>query len=100
MYAIVRNYTGAPELADQLAARAGEVEELISTIPGFQAYYLVRTDGGCATVSVFDSASGAEESTRRAGEYLRENADAFTSAPAPVISAGDVLVSFGASARV
>ena len=99
MYATVRNYTGAPELADALAARAGDVEELMGTIPGFQAYYLVRTDGGCTTISVFDSASGAEESSRRAAEYLRDHAGEFTSPP-PAIYAGDVLVSLGAAARV
>ncbi len=99
MYATIRTYTGAPELADELAARAGDVEELISTIPGFQAYYLVRTDGGCSTISVFDSASGAEESSRRAAEYLREHAGEITSS-SPTIWAGDVLVNFGAPARV
>jgi heme-degrading monooxygenase HmoA len=99
MYATIRHYTGAPELANELAARAGDVEELISTVPGFQAYYLVRTDGGCTTVSVFDSVSGADESTRRAAEYLRDHAGEFTSPP-PTIMAGDVLASFGAPARV
>ena len=99
MYTTIRTYAGAPGLADELAARAGEVEELISTIPGFQAYYLVRTDGGCATVSVFDTAAGAEESTRRAAEWLRDNAGEIT-APPPTIWAGDVLVTFGAPARV
>jgi heme-degrading monooxygenase HmoA len=99
MYATIRTYAGASQLADELAARSGEVEELISTIPGFQAYYLVRTDGGCATISVFDSASGAEESSRRAAEYLREHAGEITSS-SPTIWAGDVLMNFGAPARV
>ena len=99
MYATIRTYTGAPELADELAARAGDVEELISTVPGFQAYYLVRTDGGCTTISIFDSASGADESSRRAAEYLREHAGEFT-ASTPVITTGDVLVGFGTPARV
>jgi heme-degrading monooxygenase HmoA len=99
MYATIRTYTGAPELADELAARAGDVEELMSTISGFQAYYLVRTDDGCATISMFDSASGADESSSRAAEYLREHAGEFTSST-PTIWAGDVLVNFGAPARV
>ena len=99
MYTTIRTYAGSPGLADALAARASEVEELISTIPGFQAYYLVRTAEGCATISVFDSASGADESSRRAAEWLRENAGEITSPP-PTIWAGDVLVNFGAPARV
>jgi hypothetical protein len=96
MYATIRSYT-TPELADQLAARAGEVEELISTIPGFQAYYLVRTEAGCSTISVFDSPSGAEESSRRAADWLRENAGEIT-ASTPTIMSGDVLLTFGAIA--
>ena len=99
MYATIRIYTAAPDLADQLAARVGEVEELISSVPGFQAYYLLRTDGGCTTISVFDNPSGAEESSRRAAEYLREHAGEIQSNP-PVITTGEVIVSFGATARV
>jgi hypothetical protein len=99
MFATIRTYADAPELAGQLAARKDEVEELISTIPGFRGYFLVKTDGGCATVSVFDDASGAEESTRRAKQWLTDNAGEI-SAPPMTPWSGDVLVQFGALARV
>ena len=99
MYGIIRTYTGTPELADQLAARAGEIEEIISGIDGFRKYFLVRTDDGCSTVSVFEDEAGAEESTRRAAQWLRENASEIK-ASTPAISSGDVVVHFGAKARV
>ena len=99
MYATIRTYADAPELADELAARREEIEELISTVPGFRGYFLTKTDGGCATISVFDDASGAEESTRRAKQWLADHEGEISSPPMQVWQ-GDVLVQFGALARV
>ncbi len=98
MYATIRTYANAPDLADELAAREGEIEELISTVPGFQGYFLVKTDGGCATISVFDDKAGAEESTRRAKQWLADHANEI-SAPPMTVWQGDTLVQFGALAR-
>ena len=98
MYATIRTYADAPQLADELTAREGEIEELISTVPGFRGYFLVKTDGGCATISVFDDASGAEESTRRAKQWLTDHASEISSPPMKVWQ-GDVLTQFGALAR-
>ncbi len=36
MYAVIRNYSGNAELADQLAARQDEVVQLVSEIGGFR----------------------------------------------------------------
>ena len=60
MYATIRWYGGNTELADQLAARADEVKPVINSIPGFQAYHLVRVDGGTVSISVFDDQAGAD----------------------------------------
>jgi len=98
MYATIRTYADAPELADQLKARGDEVDELISTVPGFRGYFIVKTDGGCATISLFDDASGAEESTRRAKQWLADNAGQISSPPM-VVWQGDVLMQLGALAR-
>ena len=62
MYATIRNYSGNTELADALVANAAAVESLISAIAGFKAYYLIRTNDGAASISVFDSEAGAGES--------------------------------------
>jgi hypothetical protein len=92
MYAVIRSYSGSPDLAGQLAARADEVKEVVSAVSGFKAYYLLETEDGCATVSVYDDRSGADESSSRAAAWLQEHASEISS-PAPQITAGEVLVS-------
>jgi heme-degrading monooxygenase HmoA len=92
MYAVIRNYAGNNELADQLAARQGEVVELVSAIEGFRGYYLLRTDDGCASVTVYDDASGADESSRVAAAWISDHASEIN-ASTPQVSSGEVLFS-------
>jgi heme-degrading monooxygenase HmoA len=92
MYAVIRNYSGSPGLADQLAARADEVKAIVSGVAGFRGYYLLRTEDGCATVSVYDDKAGADESSSSAAAWLQEHATEITSSP-PQITAGEVLYS-------
>ena len=91
MYAVVRTYSGAPGLADALAARLDDVRGVIADIDGFQAYYLIKTDGGAVTVSVFDDEAGAEASTKAAAAYLRDNLPDAAGTP-PQVSSGEVLI--------
>jgi heme-degrading monooxygenase HmoA len=92
MYASVRNYVGGEGLVDELIDREGEVRSLIEGIPGFRAYYLIRTDKGDAvSVSVYDDRSGAEESNRAAAEWIRGNLPDI-SLSAPQVSAGEVVI--------
>ena len=99
MYAVIRTYSDGPELADALAARQSEIEEVISPVAGFQGYYLVRTQDGCATITVCDDKAGCDESTQRAANWLRENASEIKSTP-PQITSGEILFKLGATARV
>jgi hypothetical protein len=99
MHATIRTYAGDSALADALAARSDDVEAIIASVPGFRAYHLVRTDAGTVSITVCDDAAGCEESTRRAGAYLREHAGEFSSAPADVAS-GEALISIGTPAAV
>ena len=92
MYAAIRWYGGNTELADQLAARSDEVKSLIGGLAGFQAYYVVRVEGGTVSISVFDDQAGADESSRVAAAWLRENMpDVHIDAPA--ISGCEVTIS-------
>ncbi len=91
MYASIRWYHGNTELAGQLASRADEVKAVINTIAGFQAYYLVRVDGGTFSISVFDDQAGADESNRAAAAWIKENMPDVTVEP-PMISAGEVVI--------
>jgi hypothetical protein len=99
MYAVIRKYTDGPEFAEALAARQSDIEEVISPVAGFQSYFLVRTDDGCATITVCDDKAGCEDSNQRAANWLREHASEIQSSP-PQITAGEVLLQLGATARV
>jgi hypothetical protein len=70
----------------------------MSGVPGLQGYFLIRTDDGCASITICDDAAGAEESTRIAGNWVRENASGAAMA-APDITSGEVVIQAGAAAR-
>jgi hypothetical protein len=64
---------------------------IISSAPGFVAYYLVDAgDDIGATVSVFQDQAGAEESNRMAADWVKENIASLV-ASAPEITAGEVV---------
>ena len=95
MYVVVRRWTGASALVDAMVQREQEVRELISTVPGFRAYYAARTGGGdgLATVTVCDDKAGTDESTRRAGEWVRANVSGAAITP-PQVTEGETYISF------
>jgi hypothetical protein len=97
MHATIRSYD-SPQLADLLQSRSDEVESLMSGVPGLQGYFLMRTDDGCASITICDDEAGTEESTRVAGNWVRENASGMAMA-APDITSGDVIIQVGAAAR-
>jgi hypothetical protein len=91
VHATVRNYRGSSDLIDLLVENEDAVRSLISGIDGFRAYYLVRTDDGGLSISVFDDEAGAEESNRVAADWVRENASDVRPDP-PEVSAGEVVI--------
>ncbi len=92
MHATMRYYHGNTEIADRLAGREDEVRSVISAVPGFRAYYLVRLDDATVTFTVCDDEAGATESTRVAGEWLKENLPDLAGTP-PMVSSGTVTLS-------
>jgi heme-degrading monooxygenase HmoA len=93
MYAVIRAYSGNSELADALVERADEVRQIIGGISGFKAYYLLKLAEGTSTVSVFEDQAGAEESSRAAAAWLKENLPDLN-VEAPYVTAGEILLSF------
>ena len=93
MYATIRNYAGESGMADALVENESEVRGIITGIDGFRAYYLIKTADGCASISVFDDESGASESTRAAGEWVRENLPDHAGTP-PQVTSGEVVIDF------
>jgi hypothetical protein len=95
MHATIRRY----ESIDQ--SRKSEVlkkvdENLLPALkdlPGFNGYSLIDAGNGVMTsVGFFDTASQAEESTRVAGSWLREQKLETALPNAPKITTGDVVV--------
>ncbi|GAA4692115.1 hypothetical protein GCM10023215_31460 [Pseudonocardia yuanmonensis] len=46
MHVVVRRYVGASKLIDVTSERQSDVQEVISSVPGFRAYYGVRVGNG------------------------------------------------------
>lgn len=91
MYATVRTYSMAPGLADALVGQGSEVTRVIGGIDGFRAYFLIRTDEGAVSVSVYDTQAGAEESSEAAAAFLRESLPDLQ-VGAPEVSSGEVVL--------
>lgn len=92
MHATMRYYPGNTGLADQLAGRADEIRSVISEVPGFQAYYLVKLDDATVSITVCDDEAGTAESTRVAADWIKENMPDLAASP-PMVSGGTVTLS-------
>lgn len=65
---------------------------IVSQAPGFISYYaFVAGDKVIASVSVFADEAGAEESNRRAADWVRQNLAQFVIGP-PQVASGEVRV--------
>jgi hypothetical protein len=93
MYAPVRSYTTGGEFTDALVEHADELRPTLVEIDGFRAYYLVRTDDGVTSVSVYDGRAGAEGSTRVAAAWVAENLPDLQVSP-PQVRTGEVVLDF------
>ena len=62
---------------------------IVKQVPGYQEYFLVGTDGGVISISVFADQTGAEESTRRAADWVQQNLASFFTGP-PTVTTGSV----------
>ena len=93
MYGVIRRYTGSPEIFEQLVQNQSEVEQLIRGVPGFVAYYVIRSGDGGATVTVCQDQAGTTESVRVAADWVRRRAPSAVGSP-PQVTEGEVLFSF------
>ena len=89
MYIAVRRYKANPGTVDEIATRvqSGFIP-IVSKAPGFVAYHLI--DGGndvVVSVSIFEDRAGADESTRLAADWVRQNLASMLQGP-PEITAG------------
>ncbi len=99
MHVAMRQYQVAPGSVDEITRGVNEgLLPIIKDVSGFQAYYAVDAGGGrIASVSVFEDRAGAEESTRLAADYIRQNMASLFPNP-PEVLQGEVVVHDAASA--
>jgi hypothetical protein len=92
MYTSIRPYNITNvATVDEITRRVKEgFVPIISQTPGFIALYLANAEEGVVvSISVFGDQAGAEESNRRAAEWVKQNmAQVF--AGAPQITVGQV----------
>ena len=93
MYAVIRRYTGAAEIFNQLEQNQAEVQQLLRGVPGFVSYSVRSGDGG-ATITVCDDQAGTTESVRVAADWVRQRAPSAVGSP-PQVTEGEVLFTFG-----
>jgi hypothetical protein len=75
MHATVRRYDGVNESRrDELTKKVNEaLIPQLSELPGFSGYYLVEGGSGVITsISLFDSQDHADESTRLAATWIKD----------------------------
>ena len=90
MHAAIRQYQVAGSVDEVMRELNEGFLPLIKDASGFQAYYALDAGmGRLATVSVFEDRAGAEESTRMAADYVRQNMASLLPEP-PEVLQGDV----------
>jgi hypothetical protein len=91
MYATVRRYEGVSDPREVARLVNEGFLPIIREITGFVDYYLVDAgDGVIVSTSIFESASGEEESNWRAGEFVGQHLTPLLPNP-PHITAGEVV---------
>ena len=99
MYATIRRYTIRDTTAaqDAVSGLKRRIEEnflpMLQDVQGFHSYYVVNANyRELVTVSIFESVAGAQESTRRAAEFVRTD-PAREMLSSPEVIEGDLLLS-------
>jgi hypothetical protein len=90
-YLAIRQYELAPDhtMEELHAAVESGFMPIVRDVPGFQEYFLVETDDGVISISVFTDQAGAEDSTARAADWVGQNLAGFFAGP-PVVTTGSV----------
>jgi hypothetical protein len=94
MFISIRRYRqGAGTAADLAKKVEDEFVPMVSDVPGFVGYYVIDAgDNVVASVNVFEAREGAEESDRRAKEWVPGALAEFEPSDVEIIE-GEVLVS-------
>ena len=95
MFATIRRYESIDNArTDELVKKADEtLVPSLSELPGFNGYYLIEAGNGImSSVGFFDTSEHADESTRVASNWVREQNLEKVLPNAPKITSGEVVV--------
>jgi len=94
MFATVRRYEGVDATnRDELTKKVGEtLAPRLSKMPGFKSYFLIDTGNGVmSSIGLFDNSTQADDSTRVASEWVRdEKLERILHNP-PKVTGGEVI---------
>jgi len=95
MHATVRRYEGVDQSrTDELTKKVNEtLLPRLSKLPGFEGYYLIEAgEGVMSSIGLFDTSAHADESTRVAATWVREEKLEPALPNPPKITDGEVIV--------
>ena len=95
MHATIRRYESVDQgRTDELAKKVDEtLLPKLSKLPGFEGYYLIEAGNGVmSSIGLFDTSAQAEESTRVAATWVREEKLDTALPNPPKITGGEVIV--------
>ena len=92
MFAAIRYYRTDPDSIESVVRRVKEgFVPFIKETPGFVAYFVLNPrQGEIVSVSVFEEQRSAEESNKKAEEWVRQNLSELL--PSPEVADGQVVV--------
>jgi hypothetical protein len=95
MHATVRRYEGVDQSrTNELAKKVDEtLLPRLSKLPGFEGYYLIEAGNGVmSSIGLFDTSAHADESTRIAATWVRDEKLETALPNPPKITGGEVIV--------
>jgi hypothetical protein len=96
MHATIRRYEGVDQnRMAELSDKASEkLVPKLSELPGFRAYYLIEAENGVmSSIGLFDNVEQADESTRIASTWIREEKLDTALPNPPKVTSGKVISS-------
>ena len=94
MFATIRRYEAIDQgRTSELVKQADEtLVPSLSDLPGFSGYYLIEAgDGVMSSISFFDTSAQADESTRVASNWVREQKLETALPNPPKVTSGEVV---------
>jgi hypothetical protein len=92
MHVLIRRYKATPEVVTEAQPKLQSLEQVMRSLPGFVAYYLVQTDDGLASITLTEDERGSVESMTRAADWVHQNLQTASNLGSPEVTLGTILM--------